>query len=199
MVGFSQGLNGTGYGIFGYSGADRAGYFAGNVEVTGTCCAAGAGSFKIDDPLDPANKYLYHSAVESPDMLNIYRGTVTLDSKGEASVTMPGYFEVLNRDFDYQLTAIGAPAPNLYVSSKIANNRFGIAGGIPGMEVSWMVTGTRQDPYANAHRIPVEVEKPADEQGTYLHPTELGQPELLGADYGELQKIEQASQAQTKP
>ena len=44
-----------------------------------------------------------------------------------------------------------------------------------------MVTGIRQDAYA--HRIPVEEQKPADERGLYLHPTELGEPAELGLDY----------------
>ena len=39
-----------------------------------------------------------------------------------------------------------------------------------------MVTGVRQDGFANAHRIPVEEDKPADERGTYLYPTEIGRP-----------------------
>jgi hypothetical protein len=174
------------YGI-GFNGA-LAGYFSGNVQVTGNL-SKGGGSFKIDHPLDPQNKYLYHSFVESPDMLNIYRGTVALDGKGEAIVTMPDWFEALNRDFDYQLTAIGAPAPDLHIAEEIAGNRFKIAGGMAGMKVSWQVTGTRQDPYANAHRIPVEEDKPADERGKYLHPTEWGQPDSLGVDYEDLQNL----------
>jgi hypothetical protein len=40
--------------------------------------------FKIDDPLDPANEYLYHSFVESPDMMNIYNGIAILDAHGSA-------------------------------------------------------------------------------------------------------------------
>ena len=51
---------------------------AGNVDVIGTL-SKGGGSFKIDHPLDPANKYLYHSFVESPDMKNMYDGNVTTD------------------------------------------------------------------------------------------------------------------------
>jgi hypothetical protein len=43
----------------------------GNLGVTGTV-SKGGGSFKIDHPLDPENKYLSHSFVESPDMKNIY-------------------------------------------------------------------------------------------------------------------------------
>src|SRR5262245_8440898 len=45
-----------------------AGYFAGSVQITGNL-AKGGGSFKIDHPLDPENKYLYHSFIESPDMM----------------------------------------------------------------------------------------------------------------------------------
>src|SRR5207302_1139752 len=56
-------------------------------------------------------------------------------------------------------------------------HRFKIAGGKPAMEVSWQVTGIRQDAYANAHRVPVEQDKPAEEQGYYLHPGLHGEPE----------------------
>ena len=91
-----------------------AGYFQGNVNVTGTVAKAG-GSFKIDHPLDPENKYLYHSFVESPDMMNVYNGNVMLDGSGNATVELPEYFESLNREFRYQLTPIGAPGPMLYV------------------------------------------------------------------------------------
>jgi hypothetical protein len=185
---------GQGYGIFAYSAASQAGFFAGNVHVTGNL-SKGGGSFKIDHPLDPENKYLYHSFVESPDMMNVYNGNVTLDAKGEATVQLPDWFGALNKEYRYQLTAIGAPGPNLYISKKVEGNRFGIAGGVAGMEVSWQVTGIRQDAYANAHRIPVEEEKTGDERGKYLHPTEWGQPESLGVDYEERQKIEQAAQA----
>ena len=45
------------------------------------------------------------------------------------------------------------------------------------MEVSWQVTGIRQDAWANAHRIPVEEEKNARERGYYLHPELYGAPE----------------------
>lgn len=60
-----------------------AGFFLGDVDVDGDLSKAG-GSFKIDHPLDPANKYLYHSFVESPDMMNIYNGNVTTDAEGKA-------------------------------------------------------------------------------------------------------------------
>ena len=156
--------NGTGY----------AGYFDGNVNITGTL-TGGKASSKIDDPLDPENKYLYHSFVESPDMKNVYDGNVILDNNGEAIVKLPDYFEALNKEFRYQLTCIGGYAP-VYVAKEISGNSFKIAGGKSGMKISWQVTGVRQDPYANAHRIQVEVEKSAKEKGHYLHYKEYNQP-----------------------
>ncbi len=149
--------------------------FYGNVYVSGTLSKT-AGSFKIDDPLDPANKYLSHSFVESPDMKNIYDGVATLDANGEAVVTLPAWFEPLNKDFRYQLTSIGAPGPNLYIAEEVSGNRFKIAGGVRNGRVSWQVTGIRHDAYANAHRIPVEEDKPANLRGTYISPVEQQQP-----------------------
>lgn len=151
------------------TGSSAAARFEGNVQVTGTL-SKGAGSFQIDHPLAPTEKYLYHSFVESPDMKNVYDGVATLDRRGDAWVQLPDWFEALNRDFRYQLTALGAPAPGLYVAEEITGNRFRIAGGRAGQRVSWQVTGVRHDAYARAHRIPVEVDKPEAERGTYLHP-----------------------------
>ncbi|HZU27273.1 MAG TPA: hypothetical protein VFA04_17230, partial [Bryobacteraceae bacterium] len=122
----------------------------------------GGGSFRIDHPLDPENKYLYHSFVESPDMMNVYNGNVITDRKGYATVTLPDYFEALNRDYRYQLTVIGVFAQAI-VARKIEKNRFVIRTDKPDVEVSWQVTGIRHDAWANEHRIPVEEAKPAVE------------------------------------
>jgi hypothetical protein len=159
----------------GTGGNDYAGFFQGNVFITGNL-SKGGGSFQIDHPLDPANKYLYHSFVESPDMMNIYNGVATLDPRGSIWITLPDYFEALNQDFRYQLTSMGRPQPSLYVAKEISGNRFRISGGKPGGKVSWQVTGVRHDAYADAHRIQVEVEKPPQEQGRYLHPELFGAP-----------------------
>ena len=141
---------------------------SGNVSVYGTL-SKGAGSFKIDHPLDPENKYLYHSFVESPDMMNIYNGNVVLDDRGEAVVQLPDWFEALNQDFRYQVTCLHGYAP-VYIDEEIDGNQFKIAGGKPGLKVSWQVTGVRHDAFANAHRIRVEEDKPAGERGTLLYP-----------------------------
>jgi hypothetical protein len=156
----------------GTSGASLAGWFSGDVDVSGNL-SKGGGSFKIDHPLDPANKYLYHSFVESPDMMNIYNGNVTTDGSGTAIVTMPAWFEALNTDFRYQLTVIGQFAQAI-VAAKMNNGSFTIKTNKPGVEVSWQVTGIRQDAWANAHRIQVEVEKAPQDQGHYLHPELFG-------------------------
>lgn len=142
--------------------------------------AKGGGSFKIDHPLDPQNKYLYHSFVESPDMLNIYNGNVVLNSNGTAVITLPSYFDALNMDVKYQLTAIGGSMPNLYISKEVNNGKFEIAGGIPNGKVSWQVTGIRQDPYANANRIVPEVEKESKNKGKYLYPEVYGRSSEQG-------------------
>jgi hypothetical protein len=80
-------------------------------------------------------------------MMNIYNGNVLLDPSGEAEINLPAYFEALNREFRYQLTAIGRPGPNLFVAREISDNSF-----------------------AEQNRIQVEVDKSAEERGSYLHP-----------------------------
>jgi hypothetical protein len=92
-------------------------------------------------------------------------------------VDLPAYFEALNGDFRYQLTALGVAALSLHVADEIADNRFRIAGGAAGQRISWQVTGTRKDAYAQANRIVPEVDKPANERGKYLHPALFGQPQ----------------------
>jgi hypothetical protein len=184
VLGIANSIGGIGVYALGVGGAtalQAAGYciFSNDVTVDGDLYVGGTltkggGAFRIDHPLAPAEKYLWHSFVESPDMMNIYNGTVVLDSAGSATVTMPAWFEPLNRDFRYQLTALGSPGPNLHVSRKITDVSFSIGGGSAGQEVSWQVTGIRQDAWANAHRIPVESDKPANLRGTYLHPELFG-------------------------
>ncbi|HTI30052.1 MAG TPA: hypothetical protein VL687_06815 [Methylomirabilota bacterium] len=190
LVGSIGTNSGTAAGVYGGSAgtSSYAGYFAGHVHVTGTL-SKGGGSFRIDHPLDPANRILQHSFVESPEMLNIYDGVATTDGNGEATVSLPAWFMALNRDFRYGLTPIGEFAP-VYVKSKVADGRFTIAGAAPGQEVSWQLTGIRQDAWANANRIEVELDKVADQRGQYLHPVEHGQARSRGVDYPMQQRLE---------
>jgi hypothetical protein len=183
-LGNGDGVHGEslhGDGVNGSSGDGFAGNFSGDIYVSGSCIGC-LGPDKMDHPVDPANKYLYHSAVESPDMMNVYNGNITTDAKGEALVTLPDYFQALNRDFRYQLTVIGQFAQAI-VSSKIVDNHFTIKTDKPNVEVSWQVTSIRNDPYTQAHPLQVEVDKSPDERGKYLHPTEYGQDASKGVGY----------------
>jgi len=165
VIGGSDSTDGIGvYGYYPGGCCGWAGYFEGDTGVAADLYVMGtvyksAGGFRIDHPLDPENKYLNHSFVESPDMTNLYSGIVTVDDNGQAVVQLPDWFEALNQTFRYQLTPIGIAMPDLHIAQGIQGNGFQIAGGVPGMEVSWQVTGIRHDAYAEAHRIPVEEDK----------------------------------------
>ena len=144
-----------------------------SVEVPGSLHVSGiltkaSGSFKIDHPQDPKNKYLSHSFVESPDMMNVYNGNVTTDSRGNATVKLPDYFEALNQDFRYQLTVVGQFAQAM-VLAKVHGNQFKIKTDKGGVEVSWQVTGIRHDRYAVENRIPNEEVKPDALKGKCLY------------------------------
>ncbi|MBS1778015.1 MAG: hypothetical protein JST70_01735 [Bacteroidetes bacterium] len=181
-----------GYGVWAVNTASgTAGYFQGNVNITGSISKS-SGTFKIDDPIDPENKYLYHSFVESPDMMNVYNGNITTDASGNATVSLPAYFGALNKDFRYQLTVIGVFAQAI-INREISNNQFSIKTDKPNVKVSWQVTGIRKDPYANAHRVVEEVEKEAPNKGKYLHPVEYGQPASKGIDYDKLLQLSSSS------
>ncbi len=152
----------------------------GTGSIVGTL-SKGSGTFVIDHPLDPRNKLLYHSFVESPDVKNMYDGIATLDGSGEVTIELPSYFLALNKDFRYLATPLGAPAPNLYLKREVRKRILGIfgapaftlAGGSPGQNISWQVTGIRHDPFIEANPIEVEVEKGPDalvEKGVYFIP-----------------------------
>jgi hypothetical protein len=157
-----------------------------STTVTGSASVIGAiskgsGTFVIDHPLDPKNKLLYHSFVESPDVKNIYDGIATLDSTGSATIVLPGYFFALNKDFRYLATPVGEPMPDLHLSSGVQKSFFGlfgspalaIAGGAPEGKVSWQVTGIRHDPFILAYPIIPEVQKGPNQlvdKGKYLFP-----------------------------
>jgi trimeric autotransporter adhesin len=163
-----------GDGVLGNAGSGYAGNFRGDLNVTGSI-TAGTKDFKIDHPLDPANKYLVHASVESSEMKNIYDGTVTTDGQGQATVQLPEWFEVLNTDFRYQLTVIGQFAQAI-VAHEIESSRFEIRTSAPNVKVSWQVTGVRQDAYAKANPLVVEQEKDARLRGFYIHPELYGAP-----------------------
>lgn len=135
-------------------------------NIDGTLIA-NSKNFRIDHPLDPRGKYLFHTSVESPDMMTVYNGNVTTDGQGDAVVVLPAYFEALNRDYRYQLTPIGVFSQAI-VAEEIVDNRFVVKTDQPYVKVSWQVTGVRQDAWAKANRVEPEVRKPGHERGTLL-------------------------------
>lgn len=158
-----------------------AGFFNGNVQVVGVLSKS-SGTFRIDHPQDPENKYLVHSFVESPDMMNVYNGNIITDADGKAVVLLPGYFETLSREFRYQLTTIGQPA-QVWVLEEISENRFVIQSDKPNVKVSWQVTGVRKDPWALQHPVVPEEQKRPQDKGQYLNPELYGKPETQGIHY----------------
>jgi hypothetical protein len=148
----------------------------GDVSVTGNLTAFGIKQFKIDHPLNPEGKYLLHAAIESSEVLNVYSGNVTTNERGEATVTLPDWFEAINCDFRYQLTVVGTFAQAI-VAEEIRNNHFKIRTSIRGVKVSWQVTGVRSDATMRKHPFKAEEDKPERERGTYLNPEAFNQHE----------------------
>lgn len=150
--------------------------------VAGNLLVGGNKNFRIDDPLDPANKYLFHAAIESSEVLNLYSGNIVLDASGEAIIQLPAWFEVVNKDFRYQLTSIGAPGRDLYIAEEVSGGHFKIAGGTSGGKVSWQVSGVRNDAWEKEHPMVVEADKGAN-RGRYLTPQFYGAPESSRIGY----------------
>lgn len=165
-----------GYGVFGEAWGNSitnwAAYFVGSANVTGDFFS-GSPAVRIDHPLDPEGKYLQHSQMLSPDMVNVYTGNVVTDGNGDATITMPEYVAAVNGDLRYQLTVVGQFAQAI-ISSEFQNNQFSIKTDKPNVKVSWQLTGVRQDKYAQAHRVETEPAKLPHEVGKYLHPELYG-------------------------
>ncbi len=148
------------------STANLAAVFEGDVEVSsditiGGMMSAAAKAFKIDHPLDPDNKYLVHNSIESNERINIYSGNITTDDKGFATVQLPDYMSALNKDFKYQLTIVDKTFAQAIIWEPLQteNNSFVIKTNIPGISVSWQITGTRQDTWALENPMQVEIAK----------------------------------------
>jgi hypothetical protein len=169
------GNNGTAYAIFteAYNnGTNWAGYFSGDVTVTGTIFTPVMIS-RIDHPQDPENQFLQHAAVQSPEMTNQYSGNVITNAVGDADVILPDYFSTIITDVRYQLTVVGEFAQAI-VTRKVEGNRFSIKTDKPNVEVSWLIIGSRIDPSASRSKFATEVAKPADAVGQYLNPEVYG-------------------------
>ncbi|MEM1422940.1 MAG: hypothetical protein AAGH64_02945 [Planctomycetota bacterium] len=178
VFGQTTASTGTNFGVFGEVNAlNTTGW---GVFSNGRLGASGTKSFCIDHPLDPANWYLLHYSTEAPEPLNTYSGNAIFDGEGLAVVDLPSYFDSINANPRYHLTPVGAAMPNLHVARTIEDGSFVVAGGVPGAQVSWQVTATRNDPYVRTIGAPVEVPKGPAQRGLYLMPELYGHPRDMG-------------------
>lgn len=190
VLGSAEATSGSTYGVYGQTGSPTGYGVVGNtyngtasswaLYAFGRSGASGTKSFRIDHPLDPANKYLLHYSSEGPEPLNVYSGNITTNAKGYATVVLPDYFAEINKDFRYQLTIVDDGEQNDFVMakvvSKIRENRFTVRTSRPNIEVSWRVEARRNDLWVQRYGAPVEMDKPEAERGTYQHPELYGLP-----------------------
>ena len=170
----------------------------GDVYVAGSLNVSGNKNFEIDHPLHPDTMTLKHACIESSLPENVYNGEVTTDAHGDATVTLPDYFEALNKNPLYQLTVIGQFAQAV-VATRVKNNAFTIKTDHPDVAVCWQVTGERNDAYQKAHPYHAEEPKAAKDQGKYLDPADYGQPADMGIGYAEVQAPARPAASAARP
>ncbi len=192
LMGYAVGDGkGPKYGVYGSAGGKEgtkyAGYFQGNVHVQGALSKT-SGSFLIDHPLDPYNKTLRHSFVESPEDLCLYRGKAKLDSKGRATVKMPEYFPILTKEEEATVTLTPVGKKPFLLSFEWASKftAFTIFG-TPNAEATYIVLADRDDPSIHHFRRPVEEDKGDGnfEKGKLLCPEAYSRPREMGVGYFE--------------
>jgi hypothetical protein len=175
---------GENYGVYGHAPAgasNYAGYFLGNLYAT--TASAGVKAFMIDHPLDPENKVLSHSSVESDERMNLYRGVTKTDARGFAWIAVPGWFDALNTDVQYSLTVVGDESEDFVqvkVARKLRDGRFRIRSSAPNVEVNWLLTGVRHDPVSEHYPLHVERMKDENERGRYYDPEAYGKDRSFG-------------------
>lgn len=119
-------------------------YGTGKCQVNGNFAVSGSKAFIMAHPLHPDTMELMHAATESPVNGVEYWGTVTLDATGQATATLPAYFEALTKTTgrNIQLTPIGRTAVQVS-ADPIVDGSFTVYGA-PGQEVGWLVKAERQ-------------------------------------------------------
>ena len=182
----AQSSSGSVYAVYAQrvGGGNYAGYFDGNVHVTGAL-SKGSGSFLIDHPQDPLNKTLRHNFVESPENLCLYRGKIEISADGRGSVEMPAYFAALTKEENatVTLTPVGRPFMTGFEWNQ-EHTTFTVYGE-PGRAVCYIVLADRDDPVMRQLYRPVEEPKGDGnfERGKLLYPTAYGFPVSMGVDH----------------
>jgi len=155
----------------------------GKVWVNQDFTVVGVKAFTMDHPLDPENKMLMHVAAESNEVINFYSGNVTTDASGKATVSLPDYFEAINKDFRYQLTVVGGTFAQAIISKEVNHNKFEIATNQPNVKVSWEVKGVRNDARMKMYPFVAEQQKTGSQKGKYVDPVSHNLPLSRGISY----------------
>jgi len=196
-----RGFSSSGRGVYASSTTGYAGYFSGDVHITGEL-SKGTGTFIIDHPLDPENKLLRHNYVESPENLVIYRGKARLDGNGETVVMMPDYFPALTREGEASIHLTPVGRPFLTGAEWNSGYRSLTVYGQAGREVFWEVLADRDDPVVRQLARPVEEDKGPDnklcDRGELLYPKAYGYPESMGRDYEDQLEKERLDQEEVE-
>jgi hypothetical protein len=196
MVGYAAATSGDAIGVwgstnssfsiaYGVRGEEPLGGEGHAIIAFGTLAAVGTKSFQTDHPLHPETHYLNHFCAEGPEPYNVYRGNVVTDANGYATITLPDYFDSINRDPTYHLTVIDDSDDFVLakVVRKVQNNQFVIRTSKPHIEVSWEVKAVRNDPWVQRYGYQTEQEKEDEIKGKYLNPELYGQPKERGILY----------------
>lgn len=165
---------GDGVGVLGFcQAAGGFGLFSnGNTGATGTK------SFVIDHPLDPENRYLKHFSAEGDVPRNVYQGTVLTGSDGFAWVSLPNYYDSINRDGLVQLTVVDSSADFVMakVSQDVKGGKFQVRTSKPRVRINWRVEAIRNDRWVQKNGSEAEPLKSREFRGTYLEPELYGKP-----------------------
>lgn len=173
-----ESLSPTGVSVYG-SHPDPNGWA---VYATGNLGASGTKSFRIDHPTDPTHKYLLHYCAEGPEPRNVYQGQVTTGADGYAWVSLPDYYQEINKDPLIQLTVVDASDDfvQVKVSKRVTGNRFQVRTSKGNVEVNWRVDAVRNDRWVQRNGAPIEVEKTGRAKGKYQHPEFYGATPEMG-------------------
>jgi hypothetical protein len=162
------------YGTGNWTTTRNAGYFEGDVTVSGILYTPNA-LLQLDHPEAPARRWYRQALVGSFEQVSVIGGNAVTGANGRVSVKVASLFARHHTDIRYQVTPIGE-YQQVYIAAKLdGGGRFTIAADRPGLEVSWQLTGVRTDPAAQAQPLHVVARKPRRYQGRYLQPDLFGE------------------------
>ena len=113
----------------------------GNFNVNGNSTVSGTKSFRIPHPTKEG-MWLQHGSTESPVSGTEYWGTGTLDAAGEVVVTLPDYFEALNKPEGRVVLVSAIGRPFLIGADAAVDGAFTVYGDA-GREFTWCVKAER--------------------------------------------------------